>query len=84
MSRSGSVPGAKRGGAGSEELDRGDEHEVREHAARAHRRRDARADDVADAEQLGRISAETEPAANGPRNFLGTSFQPLNATLSAL
>ena len=44
----------RRGQAGAEELDHRDEHEVREHAAGAHDRGDARADDVADAEQLGR------------------------------
>src|SRR5581483_7311764 len=48
------IVGSERSGESrAEELDRGNEHEVREDAAGAHDRGDARSDDVADTEQLG-------------------------------
>ena len=43
-----------RDSATAEVADHRNEHEIREHAAGAHDRRDSRSDDVADAEQLGR------------------------------
>ena len=72
------------GDALAEELDRRDQHQVGQHAARRHGRGDLRADDVADAKSSGEISRATEPPLKGaPKTFSGRVLPELARAPSA-
>ena len=69
----------------AEKLDQRDQHEIREHAARGHDRRDAEADDVADAEQLGRnLHADRAALERSAEDFFGDFFPELERGVGRL
>ena len=69
----------RRRSGGAEELDRRNEHEIRRARRRPHDRGDARADDVADAEERGIVLERNRARLRmaSPKIFSGISFHDL-------